>query len=91
MLSPRVPLPNKDVREKRRAELSDSGPSLLNYGKIQPSILSSWNGAHHMLSIFGTDNTSKINATNMAQSLSRIIEYIKNNLADKKQPAVDFA
>ena len=91
MLSPCVPLPNRNMRGKRRAELSNSGPSLLNYGKMQPSILSFWDGAHHTLSIFRTDETSKIDATNMAQLISRIINYIKSNLADKKQPAVDFA
>ena len=68
----------------------DSSPSLLNYGGNQPSIPSSWNGAHHALSIFETNETSEIDAINMAQSISRIIDYINNNLADKKSPAREF-
>ena len=32
----------------------------------------------------------KINTINMAQSIIRIINYIKNNLADKKPPTREF-
>ena len=39
--SPHAPLHNRDVREKRRAELIDFSPLLLNYGRKQPSIPSS--------------------------------------------------
>ena len=87
---PHAPLHNRDVKGKRRMDLIDSGPSLLNYGGIQPSIPSSWDGAYHILSIFGTDQTAEIDATNMAQSITRIIDYIKNNLVDKKAPAKEF-
>jgi len=41
ILSPHAPLHNRDARGKRRAKLIDSSPSLLNYGRKQPSILSS--------------------------------------------------
>jgi len=51
---------------------------------------SSWDGAHHALSVFGTDETNEVDAINMAKSISRIVEYIKNNLADKKLPAREF-
>ena len=51
---------------------------------------SSWDGAHHALSVFGTDEMNKVDAINMAKSISRIVEYIKNNLADKKLPAREF-
>jgi len=88
--SPHAPLHNRDVREKRRAELIDSGPSLLNYGRKQPLILSSWDGVHHALSIFRIDETSKIDAINIVQSISRIINYIKSSLVDKKLPVKDF-
>jgi len=88
--SPHAPLYNRDVRGKRRAEPIDSSPSLLNYDGKQPSILSSWNGVHHALSIFRTDETSKIDAINMAQLISRIINYIKSSPADKKLPVKDF-
>jgi len=66
MLSPHAPLHNRDVRGKRKAELIDCGSLLLNYGRKQPLILSSWDGVHHILSIFGIDKTSKIDAINMA-------------------------
>jgi len=90
MPSPRAPLPNRDAKGKKRADLVNSGSSVLNYGGNQPAIPSSWEGAHHTLSIFRTDSTAKIDAKNMAQSISRIIDYIRNNLADKKAPAREF-
>ena len=90
MLSSCALLHNRDAKGKRRTDSIDSGPLLLNYGRNQPSIPSSWDGAHHILSIFGTDETSEIDAINMAQSISKIIDYIKNNLADKKVPAKEF-
>jgi len=91
--SPCAPLSNRNAKEKKRANLVDSSPSVLNYGRNQLAILSSWEGAHHALSIFGTDSTAKIDAKNMAhmtQSISRIINYIRNNLVDKKVLAREF-
>ena len=90
VLSPRAPLHNRDAKGKGRMDLIDSDPSLLNYGRNQPSIPSSWNGAHYALFIFGTDQTPDIDARNMAQSITRIIDFIKNNLADKKALAREF-
>ena len=90
MSSPRTPLYNRDAKGKGRMDSIDSGPLLLNYGRIQPSILSSWNKAHHALSIFGTDQTAEIDTTNIAQSITRIINFIKNNPVDKKVPAKEF-
>ena len=90
MSSPHTLLHNKDAKGKKRMDLIDSGPSLLNYGGNQPLIPSSWNGAHYILSIFRTDKTSEIDTINMAQSISRIINYIKNNPADKKLLAKEF-
>jgi len=88
--SPHVLLPNRNVREKRRVELNDSGPLVLNYGNNQSTIPSSWDRAHCMLFVFRTDETSEIDVKNMTQSISRIIDYITNNLAYKKGPAKDF-
>ena len=88
--SPHALLYNRDVKGKRRTDSIDSSPLLLNYGRNQPLILSSWDGAHHALSIFGTDETSEIDAINMVQSILRIIDYIKNNPVDKKSPAREF-
>jgi len=51
VLLPQVPLSNRDSMERSRAE---SNNFVLNYGNNQPSITSSWDGAHHVLSIFGT-------------------------------------
>jgi len=67
MLLPRALLHNRNARGKRRAEPIDSGPLLLNYDRKQPSIPSSWDGVHHALFIFRTDEMSEIDATNMAQ------------------------
>jgi len=90
VLLPRALLHNRDVKGKRRTDSINSGPSVLNYGRNQPSLPSSWDEAHYTLSIFGTDETSKIDAINIARSISRIINYIKNNPADKKSPARQF-
>ena len=90
MSSPCIPLPNRDVRGKRRIESNDSGPLVLNYSNNQPMIPSSWNRAHCALSVFGMDETSEIDTKNMTQSISRIINYITNNLAYKKGLAKDF-
>jgi len=89
VVSPQVPLSNRDPLERSRAEYSS--PFVLNYGNNQPSIATSWDGAHHALSIFGTQETSVIDATNITQSISRMIDYFKHNLADKKPPAGEFA
>ena len=91
MLSPCILLPNRDMRGKRRVESNDSGSLVLNYGNNQPTIPSSWNGAHCVLSVFKTDEISEIDAKNMTQSISRIIDYITNSLVYKKRPAEDFA
>ena len=90
VLSPRALLHNRNAKGKKRTDSIDSGPSLLNYSRNQPSIPSSQDRAYHTLFIFGTDETSEIDAINIAQSISRIINYIKNNLVDKKSPAREF-
>ena len=90
MSSSHALLHNRDVKGKRRTDSIDSGPTVLNYGGNQPLLLSSWDGAHHALFIFRTDKTSEIDAINIARSISRIVDYIKNNPADKKSPAREF-
>ena len=86
---PQVPLSNRDPLERSRAE--HSSPFVLNYGNNQPSIATSWDGAYHTLSIFGTRETSMIDAANITQSISRMSDYFKHNPADKKPPAGEFA
>ena len=53
--SPHIPLHNTGLNSKNRAE--SAAPSLLDYGEGQPAIASSWDGAHQVLSIFGTEDT----------------------------------
>ena len=67
---PHVPSHNRDSIKKRRVESNNSGSSVLNYGNNQPTITSSWDGAPHVLSIFGTKETSAIDTTNMSQSIT---------------------
>jgi len=86
---PQVPLSNRDPLERSRAE--HSSPFVLNYGNNQPSVPTSWDGAHHALSIFGTQETSTIDAANITQSILRMIDYFKHNPADKKLLAGEFA
>ena len=90
MLLPYALLHNRGAKGKRRTDLIDSGPSLLNYSGNQPLMPSSWDGAYHTLSVFGTEESCEVDASNMAKLISRIVEYIKNNLADKKLPAREF-
>ena len=85
-----VPLPNRDSSGKSRVESSNSGPSVLNYGNNQPLIASTWDGVYHVLSIFGTEETTTIDAVNISLLITRIINYIKHNLANKKPPAEEF-
>ena len=66
MLSPCTLLYNRDMKEKRRTDSINSGPLVLNYSGNQPLLPSSWNRAHHTLSIFRTDKISEIDAINMA-------------------------
>ena len=89
---PRVSLAGEHVPSPHvpRAESSNSGPSVLNYRNNQPTIASSWDGAHHVLSIFGTQETSATDAANIIQSIIRMIDYFKHNPADKKLPAGEF-
>ena len=77
--------------ERSRAEFNNFGPSVLSYNNNQPSIASFWDGAHHVLSIFGTKETTTIDATNITQSISRMIDYFKHNPANKKLLAGEFA
>ena len=85
---PQVPLSNRDSSERSRAE--HSSLFVLNYGNNQPSIVTSWNATYHALSIFGAQETFVIDAANITQSISRMIDYFKHNLADKKPPAGEF-
>ena len=74
-----------------RVESSNSGPSVLNYGNNQLTIASSWDGAPHALSIFGTKETSASDAANMSQSITQMIDFFKHNPANKVPPAGEFA
>jgi len=74
-----------------RVESNNSGPSVLNYGNNQPTIASSWDGAYYALSIFGTQETSATDAANITQLITRMINYFKYNLADKKPQVGEFA
>ena len=88
--SPYVPLLNRDSSGDNRAEISDSGPSVLNYGNNQPSITSSWDGAYCTLSVFGTEKSASTDAANINLSIKRIVDYIKHHHADDNLPAGDF-
>ena len=87
---PYVLLHNRNSSGKSRVESNDSSPSVLNYSNNQLPIASFWNGVHYTLSIFGTEETIAIDAANISLLITRIIDYIKYNLADKKLPAREF-
>jgi len=64
--------------------------SLLDYNEGQPAIASSWNGAHQVLSIFGTENTQSKDSKIILKSIKRIRTYIKHHPVDKAPPKGDF-
>ena len=71
-------------------ESSDSVPILLDYSDNQLAITSSWDGAFHAVSIFGTEKTWSKDAANIHESIKRIGSYIKNHLSDKNLLSGDF-
>ena len=85
---PHVPLHNTDSNGKNRAE--SIAPSLLDYGKGQPAIASSWDGAHQALSIFGIEDTQSKDSEMILKSIKRIRTYIKHHPVDKAPPKGDF-
>jgi len=73
--SPHVPLHNKGPNDKDRAASTVS--SVLSYGEGQPAISSNWDGSHHALSIFGSEDTLEKDSKMIHNSLSRMRSFIK--------------
>ena len=90
MSLPHVPLPNMGSSGKNRVESDNSGPSLLDYSNNQLAIISFWDGAFHVVSIFGTENSGSEDATNILKSIEQIGSYISNRPADKKPSVGEF-
>ena len=84
------PLHNTGSSGKNSMESGDSISTLLDYSDNQPVIASSWNGAFHAVSIFGTEKTWSENAAIIHKSIKRIDSYIKNHSVDKNPPSRDF-
>jgi len=79
--SPHVPSHNKDSNSKNRAE--STTPLVLNYSEEQPAISCNWDGAHHALSIFGTEDTLAKDSEMMFNSIVRLRSFIKHHPVDK--------
>jgi len=76
--SPHVPSHNKGSNGKNRA---DSTASLvLSYSEGQPAISSNWDGSHHALSIFGSEDTLAKDSKMIYDSLTRMRSFIKHHL-----------
>ena len=73
---------------KNRTESAAS--SVLDYGEGQPLIASSWDGAHHALSIFRTEDTIFKDAEMIYDSIRRLRNYIKHHPVDKAPPKGEF-
>ena len=80
VLLPHVPLYNKSPNGKNR--VASAAPSILDYSEGQPAISDSWDGTHHVLSIFGTENTIYKDSAMIYNSLGRLRNFIKYNLVD---------
>ena len=70
--------------------VSNSAPSVLNYGNNQLAIISSWNRVFHALSLFGTKESNAKDAKNIQIFLSKIINYIKHHPINKKTLSGEF-
>ena len=70
--------------------VSDFAPSILNYSNNQPAIISSWDGAFHILSLFRIKESNAKNTKNIQISLSRIVDYIKHYPINKKILSGEF-
>ena len=87
--SPHVPSHNKDSNGKNRAE--STVPLVLNYGEGQPAISCNWDGAHHALSIFGTENTLAKDSKMMYDSIMRLRSFIKHHPMERElSPVVEM-
>ena len=75
--SPYVPLHNKEPNDKNKA--ASTVPLVLSYGKEQPAISGNWDGSHHALSIFGSENTLAKDSEMIYDSLTRMRSFIKHH------------
>ena len=76
--SPHAPLHNKGPNGKDRA--ASTAPLVLSYSEGQPAISSNWDGSHHALSIFGSEDTLEKDSEMIYDSLSRMRSFIKHHL-----------
>ena len=81
ILSSYVPSHNKNSNGKNRVE--STVPLILNYSEGQLAISHNWNGAHHALSIFGTEDTLAKDSKMMYDSIVRLRSFIKHHPVDK--------
>ena len=81
ILSPYVPSHNKNSNGKNRVE--STVPLILNYSEGQLAISRNWDGAHHALSIFGTEDTLAKDSKMMYDSIVRLRSFIKHHPVDK--------
>ena len=75
---PHVPSHNKGSNGKKRAE--STAPSVLSYGEGQPAISRNWDGAHHVLSIFRSEDTLAKDSEMIYDSLKRLRSFVKHHL-----------
>jgi len=76
--SPHIPSHNKGSNSKNRAD--STVPSVLSYSKGQPAISGNWDGSHHALSIFGSEDTLAKDSKMIYDSLTRMRSFIKHHL-----------
>ena len=81
--SEHIPLPyvlshNKSSNSKSKTE--STAPSVLSYSEEQPAISYNWDGAHHALSIFGSENTLAKDSEMIYDSLKKLRSFVKLHL-----------
>ena len=75
--SPHVPLHNKGSNSKNRVE--STVPLVLSYSEGQPAISCNWDGAHHALSIFRSEDTLAKYSEMIYDSLMRLRSFVKHH------------
>jgi len=90
MPSPHVPFPQGSTYGNNMSTPINADTVLLNYSNSQLSVPNLWDGNFHVLSIFESKETLNKDAANIATSLKRIENHIKNHPVDKTVPYEEF-
>jgi len=90
MLLPNVSLSQDSTYGNNVSTPINTDTVILNYSNGQPSVPDLWDGDFHVLSIFESKETLNKDVANIATSLKRIENHIKNHPVNKTAPYGEF-